>query len=163
MKQLRIAAAALIVGLVLSGGTPAHAQTQVQTEPQAILLRLVRPVLECVSANGDGTYTAVFGTYNDNSSSRTIPVGVLNFIPSTDWDRGQPTTFAPGRTVASFSVTFTGHVTWAIDGIHETALPSSQPCNSAPNVSEAGTPVLLALTLMVMGGGWMTWQRRRTT
>ena len=38
----------------------------------------VRPVLECVKKNSNGTYTAFFGYSNENSVAVTIPVGADN-------------------------------------------------------------------------------------
>ena len=47
----------------------------------------VRPVLECVTNNGDGTYTAFFGYKNENSISVYIPVGSKNKFTPNPQDR----------------------------------------------------------------------------
>jgi hypothetical protein len=155
MNRMRTAVAALTVALVTSfGAGPAHAADQDEKVS-------VRPVLECVSTNGDGSLVAVFGSFNDGAADAAVPVGPHNHFTESEWDRGQPTQFAPGRTVASFSVTFTGQLHWVLDGTPVTASATSPPCNSAPNVSEATMPLLLALVLMVLAGGWMRWQRRQ--
>jgi hypothetical protein len=153
MRRMGIAVA-LTAGLLLIVGAAPAAAAAGGTDA-------VHPVLECVSANGDGSYTAVFGTFNPGTEPKTVPAGQDNFVSGPERDRGQPTTFAPGRTVASFSVPFTGAINWVLDGTSVTANRSSPPCNSAPNVSEAGMPVLLALVLVAMTGGWLRWQRHR--
>ena len=55
----------------------------------------VRPVLECVRNNGDGTYTAFFGYKNENNVSVYIPVGNKNKFTPTPQDRGQTRVFLP--------------------------------------------------------------------
>jgi xylan 1,4-beta-xylosidase len=82
----------------------------------------VRPVLECVANNGDGSYTAFFGYRNDNLIPVSIPVGSRNkFTPSPE-DRSQPTTFLPGRQRRVFSVPFDGNnLVWTLDKRTSTA------------------------------------------
>lgn len=93
----------------------------------------VRPVVECVTANGDGTYTAYFGYRNDGDEAVTIPVGPRNRIAPAPEDRGQPTTFSPGGTApwpnAPFSAAFSGGgLSWTVDGQTASASPDSPPC-----------------------------------
>lgn len=98
----------------------------------------VRPILECVINNGNGTYTAHFGYLNENSIPVVIPIGVDNkFTPGPD-GKGQPTNFLPGRTDyfpnAAFTVVFDGsNLVWTLkgpDGVTRTATAnaSSAPC-----------------------------------
>jgi IPT/TIG domain. len=68
----------------------------------------VRPVLECVRNNGDGTYTAFFGYKNDNNVSVYIPAGSKNKFTPTPQDRGQPRVFESGRHYKVFTVNFNG-------------------------------------------------------
>jgi hypothetical protein len=155
MNRTRIVVAAFVVALVTSfGAGSAHAADKDRAS--------VRPVLECVSTTGDGSLVAVFGSFNEGTADVDLEVGPHNHFTASTSDRGQPSRFAPGRTVASFSVTFTGDLHWVLDGTSVKASATSTPCNSAPNVSEATMPLLLALVLMVMGVEWMQWQRRRT-
>jgi hypothetical protein len=62
----------------------------------------VRPVLECVTNHGDGTYTAYFGYKSDNPSPVSLPIGAKNKFSPTLAERGQPTVFQPGRQVGVF-------------------------------------------------------------
>ena len=88
----------------------------------------IRPILECVVDNGNGTYTAHFGYLNQNSFPVTIPVGPNNkFTGISNIDQGQPVTFNPGRTPyfpdADFQVTWDGstNLVWSLDGKTSTA------------------------------------------
>lgn len=92
----------------------------------------VRPVVECVTANGDGTYTAYFGYRNDGDEAVTIPLGPRNRVAPAPEDRGQPATFGPGATApwpnAPFSVIFSGSLSWRVEGHAATASPDSPRC-----------------------------------
>ncbi len=90
----------------------------------------VRPVLECVTNNGDGTYTAFFGYKNDNSVSVYIPVGNKNKFTPTPQERGQTRVFQPGRHYKVFTVDFNGsNLVWTLNGRTSTASSNSAPCN----------------------------------
>ena len=90
----------------------------------------VRPVLECVRNNGDGTYTAFFGYKNDNSVSVYIPVGNKNKFTPTPQERGQTRVFEPGRHYKVFTVNFNGsNLVWTLNGRTSTASSNSAPCN----------------------------------
>jgi hypothetical protein len=52
------------------------------------------------------TYTAYFGYDNSTGAAVTIPVGVNNYFSPGVQDRGQVTSFQPGRVSNAFSVTF---------------------------------------------------------
>ncbi|BDQ02954.1 hypothetical protein [Ignavibacterium sp.] len=90
----------------------------------------VRPVLECVRNNGDGTYTAYFGYKNDNTVSVYIPLGSKNKFTPTQQDRGQTRVFLPGRKYKVFTVNFNGsNLVWTLNGRTSTASSNSAPCN----------------------------------
>ncbi len=90
----------------------------------------VRPVLECVRNNGDGTYTAYFGYKNDNTVSVYIPAGSKNKFTPTPQDRGQTRVFEPGRHYKVFTVDFNGsNLVWTLNGRTSTASSNSAPCN----------------------------------
>ncbi len=90
----------------------------------------VRPVLECVTNNGDGTYTAYFGYKNDNTVSVYIPAGSKNKFTPTPQDRGQTKVFLPGRKYRVFTVNFNGNnLVWTLNGRTSTASKNSAPCN----------------------------------
>ncbi len=78
----------------------------------------VFPTLQCVTNNGNGTYTAYFGYVNNSSSSVSIPIDEThskNMFTSNPKDRGQPTVFLPGTHEFVFSVVFDGNkITWMI-------------------------------------------------
>ena len=90
----------------------------------------VRPVLECVTNNGDGTYTAYFGYKNDNTVSVYIPAGSKNKFTPTPQDKGQTKVFMPGRKYRVFTVNFNGsNLVWTLNGRTSTASSNSAPCN----------------------------------
>lgn len=96
-------------------------------------LKPIRPILECVVNNGDGTFTAHFGYLNENDFPVTIPVGNSNKFNRSNPDQGQPTVFNPGRTPyypnADFQIVFDGNnLVWTLDGRTATASANSPLC-----------------------------------
>jgi hypothetical protein len=69
----------------------------------------LRPVLECWTTNVDSTFGGYFGYENGGATPIVVPIGAGNWFDGPLADRGQPTTFAPGRTAvsAAFRVNFT--------------------------------------------------------
>ena len=119
----------------------------------------VHPILECVVTNSDGSFTAYFGYKNENAFTVVIPIGQNNrFFPAPD-DRGQPTTFLPGRSgfypnVAFSVVSQSSPIVWVLNGRTSTASNTSQTCgktdplDGAPEITPTSdadvvpTPVL---------------------
>lgn len=92
----------------------------------------ISPVLECVLDNGNGTFTALFGYFNPSDEAQDIPVGDRNRFSPAPADRGQPTTFTPGRTYGAFTVDFTsGNVVWTLTRKTSTANSNSKKCEVA--------------------------------
>jgi hypothetical protein len=89
----------------------------------------VRPVLECVTHEHGGGFTAWFGYKNENTRSVLIPVGQLNKFSPAPRDREQTTVFQPGRKVKAFSVSFPGSdLVWTLNGRTSTASRNSTRC-----------------------------------
>jgi hypothetical protein len=89
----------------------------------------ILPVMNCVTNNGDGTYTAYFGYDNQNSVSVFIPVYSQNKISPDPWDRGQPGVFKVGEWEKVFSVTWTsGNIIWHLNNKIAIAKTDSPPC-----------------------------------
>jgi hypothetical protein len=98
----------------------------------------VQPILERVSALGDGQFVAVFGYDNPGSAPITIPIGPQNGFFPDPAGRGQPTLFLPGRHFNAFSVIFSGTpITWSVGGI---ALVTSS-ADATPPGPDAGIVV----------------------
>lgn len=108
-------------------GTAAYAQPKIS------------PVLECVTDNDDGTYTARFGYNNTGAEAKELPIGPVNRFNRPSHDQGQPARFDPGRHVGSFSVVFDGgNLVWTLqsNGKSRTATASDHPDQRcAPEVS----------------------------
>ncbi|TDA65233.1 MAG: hypothetical protein D9V45_11590 [Chloroflexi bacterium] len=90
----------------------------------------VTPILECVTDNGDGSYTARFGYDNPNPFVVVVRADRDNsFQPPPVFRTGQPESFAPGRVVDWFGVLFDGTgLTWVLDGHAVTANRNSPRC-----------------------------------
>jgi hypothetical protein len=91
----------------------------------------ISPVLECVDHVGDGIFIAHFGYMNRNEMDVEIPIGPDNrFTPALE-DRGQPTSFLPGRQYDVFTVEFDGsNLVWRLEspnGQSATATASDNP------------------------------------
>jgi hypothetical protein len=121
----------------------------------------VSPVVECVSINGDGSFTAVFGSDNPSNVSRTLVIGPDNFFSPPAEDRGQPTIFPAKRSVATFSVAFDGEpMTWTLNGKAVTVSSSSPSCGAGPNVAEAPYTVGLIALMLALAAIWIHRSRR---
>lgn len=122
----------------------------------------VSPVLECVLDNGDGTWSGLFGYQNTSPNEVRIPVGTKNSYSPGAADRGQPTTFAPGRGYSVHIATFDAGsgLTWRLGNRTATAAGGGTLCASPPIVAESISPLLLPLTIGVPLLGWALWRRR---
>jgi len=91
----------------------------------------IAPVLECVTDNADGTYTAHFGYENPNPFVAVVDAKdhQNKFEPPPNFRTGQPEYFVPGRVTDWFSVLFDGNgLTWLLDGNAVTANRNSPRC-----------------------------------
>ncbi len=93
----------------------------------------VIPLLECITENEDHSYTAYWGYQNPNDQTVEIPIGSANYFSPEPKDRGQPTSFLPGRSPeypsASFSNIFNGDsLFWHLNGKEATASSKSLRC-----------------------------------
>jgi uncharacterized repeat protein (TIGR01451 family) len=73
----------------------------------------------CVQPQSNGTYDATFGYENDETRAITVAVGVDNAVTPNGPDRGQPSTFSPGRTETAFTVSgvpLRSESTWTVRG-----------------------------------------------
>ncbi len=94
--------------------------------------------VECVSDNLDGTFTAYFGYDNRGTQPLVLPLnssaGTINEFSPGAANRGQITSFRPGRNRGAVAVTFDGTpLTWRVRGAGSrlstaTASLSSTPC-----------------------------------
>lgn len=89
--------------------------------PAALWAQPTAPVYttyEGWKANDDGTFTLVFGYHNANPVAVDIPAGADNGFTPGPADRGQPTTFLPGRqrSVCRMVVgpDFEGNLQWGV-------------------------------------------------
>ncbi len=76
----------------------------VEFEPAAPVAP-VQPIVECISRNKDGSYTATFGYNNPNPQAQTVARGPANRLSLFE-NAGQPVIFEPGRHESVFHVVF---------------------------------------------------------
>jgi hypothetical protein len=97
----------------------------------------LRSVLECVTHKKGNSYVAAFGYENPERVPRSLPVGPTNAFHPTPPNRGQPTSFEPGRHRNVFAVEFDGRdlntVAWILDGATAIASKKSERCQQAPS------------------------------
>jgi hypothetical protein len=146
----RVPAAILLVLLAsatlsMLAVSPAAADTIVDCSqtPGDLACGRVEPTLSCVWTSNSGL-TAVFGFNNSSTSTVLAPVGSLNGFSPSPTDRGQVTTFPPGKVTSAFTVAWSsGAITWTLLGRTRTASASSAPCASAPAPALAETGLIL--------------------
>jgi len=92
--------------------------------------------VQCVTRNANG-FDATFGYENDNSTAQTVAAGSDNYFSRPPSDRGQTTTFQPGKVQNAFTVTgipYGTRLTWTVNSggrsDSATATGSSRRCVS---------------------------------
>ncbi len=95
-------------------------------------LRL-RPIIECVAEIEDGRLVAVFGYKNKRDTIVDIPLGDANKFTPSPIDRGQPTSFLPGRQRRVFAVPLPSDddgskLAWHVSGRTATVSSASERC-----------------------------------
>ncbi len=109
----------------------------------------------CVT-NGASTFDAEFGYLNKNGQAVTVPVGSGNrFSPSPE-DRGQTTSFQPGRVGQAFTVTGIPNGTslvWTLSyaGSTRTATATAGFATKCGPTPPVGTPVRVFVTCVLDG------------
>jgi hypothetical protein len=89
----------------------------------------VSPILECVAQTQSG-YVAWYGYKSFATKPLSIPIGILNKFVPNPINRGQPTTFQPGRNSFVFAVPFaSGTLSWKLSLGSATASASSTRCS----------------------------------
>jgi hypothetical protein len=141
LAHVALAAVIAVAGLVAA---PAPASA----------LSSVKPLLDCVVQNGDGSWTAIFGYDNPNESAVTIPVGPKNEFGPKEYGQPQPTSFEPGLHRGVLSITVTGgrDPEWDLDGTKVEARADSTPvCPSSTELPEEGNGTGPAIALAAAG------------
>ncbi len=102
----------------------------VEFEPAAPVVP-VQPIVECISRNKDGSYTATFGYNNPNPQAQTIARGPANRLSLLE-NAGQPVTFEPGRHESVFHVVFerSEDLSWTLGSESVTAHKNATLCQT---------------------------------
>ena len=105
------------------------------------------PLLECVDNNGDGTFTAHFGYWNQSSATITLPVGPKNMFVPGQQDLGQPTVFLPGEHLNVFSVVFNAadEIKWMLkaDGDKRHQVVANATSEACPSTTSSPTTIII--------------------
>jgi uncharacterized repeat protein (TIGR01451 family) len=106
--------------------------SNVATVTAGVYRDAIKPTLDCVFANDDGTFNAFFGYSNSNGVAINLAVGKNNqFTPPPD-DQGQTATFEPGTQTGVFTVVSKGDsLVWHLDGSTAEANKNSPGCSQA--------------------------------
>ncbi len=98
----------------------------------------VRPVVECVWDNGDGTFDALFGYDNKSADTVYIERGRQNKIRRTVAGKNnQPEYFLPGRQSEVFKATGKRLVVWRVGRQKVVARRSTSPCATKPETGRS--------------------------
>jgi hypothetical protein len=139
-----VTATAIVTSTSMSFPSPSSQPTKTPTVTTTPIPD-VFPILECVEYSGGGSYIAYFGYENPNPYSVQIPIGCNNYFSPAPTNRGQPTTFSPGRTSpypnAAFSVSFEygNEIVWHLLSHSVKASYGSESCNPGPTMTPTGT------------------------
>jgi hypothetical protein len=148
VRVLLVAFLALPLGLFLAA--PAQAATPSKS---------IVPFMNCYWDNGNGTYDALVGYNNKNTTSQTIAVGTNNrFQPGAQY-RGQPTVFLPGVKNNVFVVHATAAdvsngLNWYLTD-NTVVISTPIKCATKP-VSQVGDARALVLALLLLIGTGIT-------
>lgn len=117
--------------------------------------------VQCVTPAADGTYSATFGYQNDGVNPVSAPIGPANSVALSGpaagpQDRGQPTSFTPGRTTGAFTVAGIPRgagITWTVDlasGARQAYASWASPrCAGSP---EEALPIGVSVTCVQPNG-----------
>lgn len=89
----------------------------------------VHPQVNCVAAQGGGTFRALFGYVNDSFEKQRVFAGAQNQFTPAPANRGQIQRFLPSRHPAAFATVFNGAaMTWSMPGGTATATSAAPVC-----------------------------------
>ncbi len=158
-----VAAVSLMMGgIVVAGSSPALAAVDCSVTPTNASCTRTRPVVECVWLNGDGTFTALFGTNNTGTEETGFPYGPTNAITPAPANRAQPMLIPKGHKKGTFFTTGTTTIAWKIGTRTVTARTTTRKCATKPVTAfgDARALVLGAGAILVVG---LFVRRRRTS
>jgi hypothetical protein len=111
--------------------------------------------VNCTALNKDGSTTALFGYYNDGSTT-PIPRGVQNNITPANFDGPQPTSFSSGLQLGVFALKIPkgANATWTVNGFPATAPNTWSPqCSPPVSLPQEGNGLGLVFGLIAGGLG----------
>jgi hypothetical protein len=164
VRVSRRSASALIVGLLASIAALGAANPAAAADAPDWSLR---PFVDCVWKNNDGTVTVDLGYESFNSSTVTVIAGASNYVTPGAQNQGQPITFAPGSHSNVWVLTMTTANyqtgTWYLKSASMNMTMNGTACNSKPVPMTAGSGAIALGTtaLVALGGTYLLIRRRR--
>ncbi|WP_029431961.1 hypothetical protein [Blastococcus sp. URHD0036] len=154
-----LAVVAVAAALLLTTGTAAAA-------PGRSHLPDVVPLVDCVMAHPDGSWTAVFGYDNRTGATVDIPFGPGNQVTPAGYDGDQPAQFAAGVHHGVFAVVVSrgGGPMWHLGGENLAARFDGAVCPAATELPADGNG--LGMSIALCGAGVLAivlvyrWRRR---
>jgi hypothetical protein len=132
----------------------------------------VTPLLDCVSQNSNGSFTAVLGYSNTTGRSQTIAYGYNNVITPSKYDRVQPTTFKSGTYHGVFTITVSASDVWSspgwtlngdrLDAYDAYGVSACPPGTQMPSVGNGAGAAIGLLAAGLVGAFMVRRYRRRT-
>jgi hypothetical protein len=142
----------VVVALAALSLTPAEAS--------AYTTGSVTPLLDCVTQNSDGTFTAVVGYTSTYTQTKSIPLGSNNSITPSKYNGKQPTSFKSGTHHGAFALTVSSYdayysdPTWYVDGQYLSAgwgTSLSSSCPLPTQLPAQGNDTGAGIALLVAG------------
>lgn len=125
------------------------------------------PYVSCYFDNRNGTITVSVGVTNSTASTVTAPVGPDNHITVGAQDRGQPTSFLPGKHDNIWAATVTYDeigqgIDWSLTG-NTATIASFDECATKPVPANGNTIAMVAFgaASAVVGGIFLNGRRKR--
>ena len=111
----------------------------------------VTPLLDCVRAEGAGTFAAVLGYDNSGTATEHL-LGAANRISPAEYDGGQPTKFTSGVHHGVVTVRVTGSsASWTLDGTTVSFTASSPACPPSAALPADGNGTGPIIAVLVAG------------
>jgi hypothetical protein len=142
VRAVFVAVLVLPLGLFVAG--PAQAATPSKS---------IVPFMNCYWDNGNGTFAALVGYNNKNSTTQTIAVGTSNRFQPGLQNRGQPTTFLPGVqnnvfVVNASAADVSNGLNWYLTD-NTVVISTPVKCATKP-VSQVGSMRALGLSILLL-------------
>lgn len=146
----------------LGAATPARADAADCSSLGDPACRSLKPVLECVWREANGSQTAVWGYLNPTTRTLHVPVGNRNSFSPGAPDQAQPQEFRPGGMRNAFTTPYTtSSLQWRLTNSTARADSHSPACTTKPVPAVGSMEALLLGLLMLLLATLTAYSARR--